>query len=163
MFHLWLPICILFLLNLIARYCCVLLQHFAWAVKYLDIQASAAAFLVTLALMDAPGAPLTGAALENGMTALKRGKTAMEKIAAQTKVLLQKVNDPNDEVFHELRQMVKTLLNSQRALDTAILMQEINDEPMTKISLQTFLQEQGALATKMAEKLAGCQARVRNR
>ena len=113
--------------------------------------------------MDAPGAPLTGAALENGMTALKRGKTAMEKIAAQTKVLLQKVNDPSDEVFQELRQMVKTLLNSQRALDTAILMQEINDEPMTKISLQTFLQEQGALATKMAEKLAGCQARVRNR
>lgn len=113
--------------------------------------------------MDAPGAPLTGAALENGMTALKRGKTAMEKIAAQTKVLLQKVNDPSDEVFQELRQMVKTLLNSQRALDTAILMQEINDEPMTKISLQTFLQEQGALATKTAEKLAGCQARVRNR
>ena len=115
--------------------------------------------------MDAPGAPLTGAALENGMTALKRGKTAMEKIAAQTKVLLQKVNDPSDEVFQELRQMVKTLplRNSQRALDTAILMQEINDEPMTKISLQTFLQEQGALATKTAEKLAGCQARVRNR
>ena len=113
--------------------------------------------------MDAPGAPLTGAALENGMTALKRGQTAMEKIAAQTKVLLQKVNDPSDEVFQELRQMVKTLLNSQRALDTAILMQEINDEPMTKTSLQTFLHEQGALATKMAEKLAGCQARVRNR
>ena len=113
-------------------------------------------------MQDAPNQELTGSCWDKGVEALKRGKAAMERLGSSTRALLSKIQDPNDEVYLELKAMMKTLLSSTKAIDSAILLQEINEQPITRQTLNEFLQNQGQLATKLHEKLAGCQARVRN-
>lgn len=55
-----------------------------------------------LALLDAPAAALTGAALEKQKEVVKTGKAALDKLLNESKRVLVKVTNKDDEVFKDL-------------------------------------------------------------
>ena len=55
-----------------------------------------------LALLDAPSAALSGAALEKQKDVVKTGKAALDKLLNESKKVLIKLTNKEDEVFKDL-------------------------------------------------------------
>ena len=59
--------------------------------------------------------------------------------------------------------MRMVLSGSINQFEKAIMFDEINDQALTKASVKLLLNSESKVALNLAEKLAGCQARLRSR